>query len=156
DIAAALDLQKQQQLIQAFGIDYIKNHPVTEDMVKQEYERQKILLANKKEYKVRHILSKTEADAKAIIEQLKSGKSFEKLAKEKSTDAGTKSQGGSLDWITQVSKRQLETCAIKLRSNNKHVIFRIITAHFDAPLLFVHQPTHLRALRNNRNHAPSS
>ncbi len=101
DLAAALDLQKQQQLIQAFGNDYIKAHPVTEDMLKQEYERQKTLLTNKKEYKVRHILSKTEADAKAIIVQLKSGKGFEKLAKEKSTDAGTKAQGGDLDWIQE-------------------------------------------------------
>ncbi len=102
DLAAALDLQRQQQLIQAFGNDYIKAHPVTEDMLKQEYERQKILLANKKEYKVRHILSKTEQDAKNIIEQLKKGAGFEKLAKEKSTDAGTKAQGGYLgDWLPE-------------------------------------------------------
>src|SRR5208282_6029776 len=102
DVAAALDMQKQQQLIQIFAQDYIKNHPVSDDMIKQEYERQKAQMANQKEYKVRHIVSKTEQDAKNIIEQLKKGAGFEKLAKEKSTDAGTKAQGGYLgDWLPE-------------------------------------------------------
>jgi peptidyl-prolyl cis-trans isomerase C len=102
DVAAALDMQRQQLLIQSFAQDYIKNHPVTEDMLKQEYDRQKAQMANQKEYKVRHIVSKTEQDAKGIIEQLKKGASFEKLAKEKSTDAGTKAQGGYLgDWLPE-------------------------------------------------------
>jgi len=102
DIAARLDMQRQQALVDAYAQDYIKNHPISEDALKQEYERIKAGLANQKEYKVRHILSKTEEDAKKIIEQLKSGKGFEKLAKEKSTDAGTKAQGGYLgDWLPE-------------------------------------------------------
>jgi len=102
DVVAKLDMERQQTLMDAFVQDYIKNHPISEDALKQEYERIKTGLANQKEYKVRHILLKTEEDAKKIIEQLKSGKGFEKLAKEKSTDAGTKAQGGYLgDWLPE-------------------------------------------------------
>ncbi|HUO44947.1 MAG TPA: peptidyl-prolyl cis-trans isomerase [Burkholderiales bacterium] len=102
DVAARIDMQREQALVDAFAQDYVKNHPVSEDTLKQEYDRIKSGLADKKEYKVRHILVKTEADAKKIIEQLKAGRGFEKLAKEKSIDAGTKAQGGDLgDWLPE-------------------------------------------------------
>jgi len=69
DVAARIDMQREQALVDAFAQDYVKNHPVSEDTLKQEYDRIKSGLADKKEYKVRHILVKTEADAKKIIEQ---------------------------------------------------------------------------------------
>jgi peptidyl-prolyl cis-trans isomerase C len=57
---------------------------------------------HKTEYRVRHILVKDEAEAKAIIEQLKKGASFAKLAKEKSIDTGSAPNGGELPgWINQ-------------------------------------------------------
>jgi len=57
---------------------------------------------HKTEYRVRHILVKEEADAKTIIEQLKKGASFAKLAKEKSIDNGSAANGGDLPgWINQ-------------------------------------------------------
>ena len=56
----------------------------------------------------RHILVKTEAEAKAIITQLAATKDtaailplFEQLAKDKSTDTGTKDLGGELGTITK-------------------------------------------------------
>jgi len=86
DIAAALDMQKQQLLVQAFAQDYVKNHPISEDMLKQEYDRRKTQMTGQKEYKVRHLDLKTEQEAKTVIEQLKKGTSWEKIAKEKSQD----------------------------------------------------------------------
>lgn len=57
---------------------------------------------HKTEYRVRHILVKDEAEAKTIIEQLKKGTSFAKLAKEKSIDNGSAPNGGELPgWINQ-------------------------------------------------------
>jgi peptidyl-prolyl cis-trans isomerase C len=52
----------------------------------------------KVEYKARHILVKTEDEGKAIIEELKGGKDFEELAKEKSTGPSGPS-GGDLGWF---------------------------------------------------------
>lgn len=47
----------------------------------------------------RHILVKTEPEAKAIIELLKNGSDFAKLAKEYSTDTGSGAKGGDLGWF---------------------------------------------------------
>ena len=61
-----------------------ENNPVSDDAVKQAYEQMKEGLGNK-EYNVRHILVKTEAEAKSVAAKLKKGgKSgdFDKLAKE--------------------------------------------------------------------------
>src|SRR6185295_7981825 len=49
----------------------------------------------------RHILLKTEDEAKAIIGQLKAGADFAALAKEKSIDPHAKQDGGDLGWFTK-------------------------------------------------------
>ncbi len=97
EVTSQLDLQRQEALVNAFVQDYIKNHPLSEDALRKEYERQKAQIGDK-EYKARHILVKEEADAKQIIAQLKKGALFEKIAAEKSEDQGSKAQGGDLDW----------------------------------------------------------
>ena len=51
-----------------------------------------------KEYKARHILVKTEDEAKAVVKQLDDGSDFAKLAKEKSTGPSGKT-GGDLGWF---------------------------------------------------------
>ena len=51
-----------------------------------------------KEYKARHILSKTEEEATANIQALKKGADFAKLAKEKSIEPGASARGGDLGW----------------------------------------------------------
>lgn len=51
------------------------------------------------EYKARHILVRDEAEAKAIIEELKAGKDFIGLAKEKSIDPSAQA-GGDLNWFS--------------------------------------------------------
>jgi len=103
DVATGLELQRQQSLIQVFIQDYVKNHPISEDTIKAEYEQRKSQLTNQKEYKVRHIDLKTEQDAKNLIEKLKKGTSWEKLAKDQSQDP-------SGDWMPEgVSPNQVPT-----------------------------------------------
>lgn len=97
DVTSQLDLQRQDVLVNAFVQDYIKNHPVGDEALKSEYERQKAQLGEK-EYKARHILVKEEAEAKQIIAQLKKGANFAKIAASKSEDQGSKGRGGDLDW----------------------------------------------------------
>ncbi len=96
DVVQQIDLAKQQVLVGAFVQDYAKNHPISEDQLKQEYDKLKTKLGNK-EYNSRHILVETEAEAKDIIAQLGKKAKFEKLAA-KSKDAGSAAQGGSLGW----------------------------------------------------------
>lgn len=99
EVMDQIDLTKQSILANAFVQDYIKNNPVSDDMLKAEYDKIKAQMTGS-EYKARHILVEKEADAKDIIAKLKKDlKAFEKLAKEKSKDPGSKAQGGDLGWF---------------------------------------------------------
>jgi len=96
-VAARLELDRQAILAQAFIEDYLSKNPITDDMLRKEYDRLKPTLPAK-EYKLRHILVEKEDEAKNIIAQLRKGASFEKLAGEHSKDPGSKGRGGDLDW----------------------------------------------------------
>lgn len=96
DVVQQIDLSKQTILASAFVQDYVKSHPISDETLKQEFEK-----INKqrggKEYKVSHILVKTEADAKVVEDQLKNSK-FEDVAMDKSQDPGSSVKGGDLGW----------------------------------------------------------
>lgn len=97
DIQFQLTNARQQVLINALVQDQLAKAPVTDAEVKTEYDRLTQGEAGK-EFRARHILVETEAEAKAVIEQLKKGAKFEELAKKQSKDPGSAAQGGDLDW----------------------------------------------------------
>ncbi len=96
-LVAAMEMMRREQLTKAYLEDYVKNHPVSDAEIKSEYDKAKAA-AGGSEYKVRHILVKTEAEAKAIIAQLNKKAAFDKLAREKSADKGSAKNGGDLGW----------------------------------------------------------
>jgi peptidyl-prolyl cis-trans isomerase C len=96
-VAAQMDMARQAVLIRAYFDDYVKANPISDAQLKTDYDKYVVQLGDK-EYKARHILVDKEDDAKAIIASLKRGETFEKLAKEKSKDTGSKDNGGDLDW----------------------------------------------------------
>ena len=96
-VAAQMDMARQAVLIRAYFDDFVKANPVTDAQLKSNYE-QFVSQMGDKEYKARHILVDKEDEAKTIIASLKRGEAFEKLAKEKSKDTGSKDNGGDLDW----------------------------------------------------------
>ncbi len=99
EVADQIELSRQSVLVNAFIQDYLKTHPVTEEMAKGEYDKMKAQMSGT-EYKARHILVEKEADAKDIIAKLKKDpKAFDALAKEKSKDPGSKDRGGDLGWF---------------------------------------------------------
>jgi peptidyl-prolyl cis-trans isomerase C len=89
-------------LVAAVFEDYVEKEGVTEAELKAAYESVKNQYTGK-EYHVEHILVEKEADAKAIIAQLKSGGNFEEIAKAKSKDPGSAPNGGDLGWVTEKS-----------------------------------------------------
>ena len=97
-MATQADFVRENFLLQAYLQDFIKTHPVSDDVLKTEYNKIKTELENKQEYHARHILVDKEAEAKDIIAQVKKGAKFDKLATEKSKDAGSASKGGDLGW----------------------------------------------------------
>ncbi len=101
-LQAQIDLTREQILARAYQARYAKAHPISDDVLRADYERMKTELG-KSEYLAEHILVVKEEDAKAIIADLKKGGDFEKIAKEKSIDTGSRDKGGKLDWATPVS-----------------------------------------------------
>ncbi|HAF01209.1 MAG TPA: peptidylprolyl isomerase [Methylophilaceae bacterium] len=93
------ELARRKLLVNAYLADFMKKNPVSEADKKAAYEDYKKELGDK-EFNARHILVKTEAEAKDIIAQLNKGTDFAKLAKEKSLDPGSKEKGGDLGWFS--------------------------------------------------------
>ena len=97
DVQAQMDMARQAVLVRALFEAEVKANPITDDMLKGQYEQFKASMGTN-EYKVRHILVDNEAEAKQIIADLNKGADFAKIAKEKSKDPGSKDNGGDLDW----------------------------------------------------------
>lgn len=98
DVQQQMEMARQAVLIRALFDQETKAHPITDADLEKQYEQFKGSMGQN-EYKVSHILVDNEADAKAIIDQLKKNPGdFAKLAKEKSKDPGSKDNGGDLDW----------------------------------------------------------
>ncbi len=99
EVLQRLEETKKTLLTQAVVQDFIKNNPVTDAEIKAAYEKE-VGGANNTEYKARHILVKTEEEAKKIIAQLDKGGDFAKLANKYSLDGKESQNGGDLGWFT--------------------------------------------------------
>ena len=97
EVAAKVRYAQRAVLSRADVQEYLKNHPVTEEQLRAEYD--KLVGAMKqKEFKARHILVKTKEEAESIIKKLEKGKDFAELAKKYSTGPSAAS-GGDLGWF---------------------------------------------------------
>jgi peptidyl-prolyl cis-trans isomerase C len=92
-----IELARQTILIRELFNEFQKTSAVTDADVQAEYD--KFVAANGgKEYRARHILVETQAQADAILASLKKGGKFEEIAKKQSKDPGSGANGGDLDW----------------------------------------------------------
>ncbi|MCK5925071.1 MAG: peptidylprolyl isomerase [Methylococcales bacterium] len=99
EVAARIRMATRSLLSQATLKDYLKTNPVTDADIKGEYDKE-VAKTSGMEYKARHILVKTEEDAKAVLESLKAGADFKELAIKKSTGPSGP-QGGDLGWFVE-------------------------------------------------------
>lgn len=104
EVVQQLELSRQAVLSGAYTQDYIKNHPVSESSVKEEYNQLKIRLTGK-EYHARHILLETKSEALDVIAKLNKKVKFETLASEKSKDKVSAAHGGDLGWLLPTNLR---------------------------------------------------
>lgn len=91
----------QDNIIEQVYITRYVQSAITDDKIKTRYDQ--FLKEQKPQDQVnaKHILVKTEDEAKAVIADLKKGGDFAAIAKEKSNDPGTKATGGDLGWFTK-------------------------------------------------------
>ncbi len=106
DVATQMKITRQSVLIRALQSDFISNKKPTDKEVRKEYETVTAASMGDQEYNPRHILVSTEEEAKDVIRSLKKGAKFEQLAKDKSTDDGSKNKGGELGWSSARSYAQ--------------------------------------------------
>ena len=97
EVAAALKVANARLIAETLVRKKMQDAKISEQAIKTAYQEQYVK-APKIEYKARHILLKTEKDAKDVITALKTGKDFAALAKEKSTGP-SKTVGGDLGWF---------------------------------------------------------
>ena len=125
DYRAQMELARQGILIRELFDNFKKQHPVSDAEAQAEYDKFKAQLTGT-EFRARHILVADEAEAKALIEQIKAGASFEELAKKHSKDPGSGAQGGDLDFakadayvpefgqaLTQLKKGEVTAVPVK-------------------------------------------
>jgi peptidyl-prolyl cis-trans isomerase C len=91
---------RENVLVQAAIRNMLKEGPVSDDELKARFEKE-AANTHKTEYQVRHVLVKTEEEAKAAIKQLKGGANFATVAKQKSIDVQSGKNGGSIGWVNQ-------------------------------------------------------
>jgi len=89
----------EEQVIQDFWLQREIAKKVTAEKLQQRYEERLKSMPPEEEVHARHILVATEDEAKAIIADLKKGESFEKIAKDRSTDKASGAEGGDLGWF---------------------------------------------------------
>lgn len=98
EVKAQLATVKDELVAQAYVKQSVEPL-VTEDKIKARYDESVKQYKPQDEVRARHILVKTEAEAKDIIKQLKGGADFAKLAMDKSKDTGSAKQGGDLGYF---------------------------------------------------------
>lgn len=91
-------MQQNTLLVERLIAKQAEKMNISDDKLRVEYKRQLDLLADAEQYQVSHIVTATEAEAKAVIKAAKDGAAFDKLAREKSTNASAQN-GGSLGWL---------------------------------------------------------
>ena len=135
DYKAQIELAKQTILIRELFSKFQETNAVTDADIQAEYD--KFVAANGgKEYRARHILVETEAQANAILASLKKNGKFEDIAKKQSKDPGSGANGGDLDWAApgnyvkefsdaMVALKKGETSAAPVRSQFGFHIIRL-------------------------------
>jgi peptidyl-prolyl cis-trans isomerase C len=114
EVRTQLDIARQEIMVGAYLRDWVRKHPVSDAEVEREYERAKAQ-SGEKEYRARHILVEDEAQAKALIADLKKGANFAELATKNSKDTGSKERGGDLDWnVPGAFDKQFSDAMVKL------------------------------------------
>ena len=97
DVKRRLQIEQEQVLQEAYLVSKIEES-LTDERLKAAYQKKVAGAAQEEEVRARHILLKTEDDAKKVIAELEKGANFAKLATERSVGP-TSGNGGDLGFF---------------------------------------------------------
>jgi peptidyl-prolyl cis-trans isomerase C len=113
-MASKLRIVHDRALYSEF-LDRLFAREVTEEKARQLFASKQASAGKQFEYKVRHILVPTVAEAQSVITKLENGGDFAALAKEVSIDPGSSGDGGDLGFIASGDTvKEFETAAFAL------------------------------------------
>ena len=92
DVKTQMDLASQTVLVRAYVTDWVKKNPIPEADLHKEYDAIKSQIGDK-EYKVRHILVKSEDEAKEIIARAAEGREVRRAREGALGGSGLQGQG---------------------------------------------------------------
>jgi len=111
DVAAELDWQRTNLLVNTFMRERMSNMSFSEEELKAEYQAQVAKLSDR-QYKARHILTEKRKQAEKIIEQLEGGADFVALSEQKASGPSAP-EGGDLGWFSPESMVPPFAAAVK-------------------------------------------
>ena len=159
-ISAQLELQRRGILAQAVANEFFANSTVTDEEIATEYAEQ-VKVAPTEQFKARHILVGTQAEALEIINELNNGADFIELAKSKSTGPSGPN-GGDLGWFSPNQMVPEFSAAVQKLSDGSytkepvqtqygwHVIMREASRQSEAPPLESSKPQITQAIKNRK------
>jgi peptidyl-prolyl cis-trans isomerase C len=106
----------EAQTLRSALVDQRLDAEVTEDKVRQAYDRQVAFIPPVEERRISHILLSSEQEASEVMAELGRGADFGELARNRSKDEASKANGGDLGWIAAgQTLAELDEAASKLQ-----------------------------------------
>ncbi|CAI9120759.1 peptidylprolyl isomerase [Brytella acorum] len=117
DVAQAMQDAANSAMFNAYMRDKVMPM-VTDAAIEKRYQEEYVAKKGETEIHARHILVKTEAEAKDVINQLNHGADFAKLAAKLSQDKGSGASGGDLGWFKKADMLPaFSDAAFKMKPN---------------------------------------
>lgn len=98
-VAGDIEVLRMMRLANAVLRKHMADNPPTEAALRAEYEK-RTAGYREPEFRARHVLVPSEAEARDVIKQLDRGGKFDRLARTRSIDPGSAKEGGDLGWFT--------------------------------------------------------
>lgn len=98
EVQLRAELARKAVLAAAWQQQWLQTNPVSDAEVQAEYTAL-VARSGDKEYQIRQVVLRDETSARLVLDQVKSGKKLEELAKAYSVDESSKAAGGLLPWV---------------------------------------------------------
>lgn len=119
EFAQRVDNVLRMTFSQLAAEQYMKTIAVSDEELRKNYDDKLKTLKPQLQYKARHILVESEAEAKKIIDKLAKGSKFGDLAKKLSKDPGSKEAEGDLGWVDAGALDQAFASALTTLKNGE-------------------------------------
>lgn len=97
EVQLRMESARKAVLAAAWQQQWVQDNPVSDADVQAEY-KALVTRSGDKEYQIRQVVLRDETSARLVLDQIKSGKKLDELARNYSVDAQSKAEGGLLPW----------------------------------------------------------